>query len=74
MYREHVLNKQKLVSIVTLLIRQLDTIKVSHDSIILPDDDLPLGFPRLLAVDQPLVLPMNTSVRLLVTSLDVIHS
>lgn len=47
---------------------------ISVDSVILPDDDLPLGYPRLLAVDQVLVLPIFTPIRLLVTSNDVIHS
>ena len=32
------------------------------------------GEPRKLAVDKPLVLPINTNIRVLVTSTDVIHS
>jgi heme/copper-type cytochrome/quinol oxidase subunit 2 len=51
-----------------------DDLKLSYDSIILTDEQLPLGFPRLLAVDQPLILPVDTHVRLLITSNDVIHS
>jgi len=51
-----------------------EDIKLNFDSIILTDEQLPLGFPRLLAVDQPLILPMKTPVRILVTSNDVIHS
>jgi len=51
-----------------------EDIKLIFDSIILTDEQLPLGFPRLLSVDQPLILPMKTPVRILVTSNDVIHS
>ena len=36
--------------------------------------DLELGDLRLLTVDNDLVLPINTNIRLLVTSNDVIHS
>jgi heme/copper-type cytochrome/quinol oxidase subunit 2 len=36
------------------------------------DDTLPQL--RLLEVDNPLLLPINTSIRILVTSSDVLHS
>jgi len=35
--------------------------------------DLELGDLRLLEVDNPLVLPINTHVRILTSSSDVIH-
>lgn len=38
------------------------------------DSSLEPGDLRLLAVDSYLVLPVNTSIRLLVSSTDVIHS
>ena len=38
------------------------------------DDDLELGALRELTVDNYLVQPINTSIRLLVSSNDVIHS
>lgn len=38
-----------------------------------PETDLELGDLRLLEVDNPLVLPINTHVRVLMTSTDVIH-
>lgn len=38
------------------------------------DESLELGEQRLLAVDNNLVLPIQTSIRFLVTSTDVIHS
>jgi len=38
------------------------------------DLDVKHGDFRLLEVDNPLVLPVRTTVRLLVTSEDVIHS
>jgi len=40
----------------------------------IPDSDLELGQTRLLEVDNPIVLPSNTHVRLIVTSTDVIHA
>lgn len=44
------------------------------DSFIVPDDELKKGQPRLLTVDNPVVLPAGTNVRLLMTSNDVIHN
>ena len=44
------------------------------DSIIVPDDELKEGQPRLLTVDNPVVLPIKTNIRLLLTSNDVIHN
>jgi cytochrome c oxidase subunit 2 len=40
----------------------------------IPETDLELGDLRLLDVDNSLVLPIDTNIRLLVTSNDVIHS
>lgn len=48
--------------------------KISFDSNVIPDNDLRPGQKRLLDVDNPLVVPANTNVRVLVTSTDVIHS
>ena len=47
---------------------------VSFDSFMIADSDLNLGDLRQLAVDNYLVLPINTSIRLVVSSNDVIHS
>ena len=49
-------------------------ININFDSFLVTDSDLELGDLRLLTVDNYLVLPVNTSIRLLVTSNDVIHS
>lgn len=38
------------------------------------DEDLVFGTFRLLQVDNPIVLPVNTHVRVLITSADVLHS
>jgi cytochrome c oxidase subunit 2 len=46
---------------------------LSFDSFILYDDQLKDGQPRMLSVDNPVVLPANTTVRLLINSNDVIH-
>jgi len=39
-----------------------------------PESDLLIGQLRLLETDNPLYLPVETSIRLLVTGMDVIHS
>lgn len=44
------------------------------DSTIVDEEDLKEGQPRLLTVDESVVLPVNTNVRLLLTSDDVIHN
>ena len=40
----------------------------------MPDDQLKPGQPRLLTVDNELVIPVNKNIRILTTSGDVIHS
>jgi cytochrome c oxidase subunit 2 len=47
---------------------------ISIDSFMLAPEDLNIGDFRQLAVDNYLVLPINTSIRVLCTSNDVIHS
>jgi heme/copper-type cytochrome/quinol oxidase subunit 2 len=39
----------------------------------LPSDDLTPGDLRLLEVDNRVVLPVNTHIRILVTGADVLH-
>ncbi len=46
----------------------------TFDSNIIPDDQLKPGQLRLLDVDNRAVVPVDTTIRLLVTSTDVIHS
>ena len=46
---------------------------IEFDSYMVPESDLELGQYRLLAVDQPVVVPENTHVRLIVTGADVLH-
>ena len=46
---------------------------LSFDSNIIPDEDIKPGQRRLLEVDNRVVLPINTNIRLLMTSEDVIH-
>jgi cytochrome c oxidase subunit II len=41
---------------------------------LVPDKDLKPGQPRLLATDNPVVLPVDTNIRVYVTASDVIHS
>ena len=47
---------------------------ISFDSYILKDDELKEGDRRLLSVDNPVVLPIDTTVRIQLTAADVIHS
>ena len=47
---------------------------IDFSSFIVPDDKLKPGQLRLLAVDNPLVLPAGKNIRILTTSADVIHS
>ena len=49
-------------------------VSIAFDSFMISDNDLELGDLRLLSVDNYLVLPINTSIRLLISSNDVIHS
>lgn len=46
---------------------------VEYDSYLVPESDLELGELRLLTVDEPVVLPVDTTVRFIVTATDVIH-
>jgi cytochrome c oxidase subunit II len=48
---------------------------VSFDSTMIPEEDqVKRGLPRLLEVDNPVVLPVGATVRILVSGTDVIHS
>lgn len=46
---------------------------LAFDSYMLPEDELELGQLRLLEVDNPIVLPINTHIRVIVTAADVLH-
>ena len=45
----------------------------SFDSYMVPEDELELGQLRLLQVDNFITLPIETHIRVLVTSTDVLH-
>ena len=47
---------------------------ISFDSVMLEDDELKPGQHRLLEVDNRVVVPVDTTVRLILTAEDVIHS
>ena len=47
---------------------------IAFDSNIVAEEDLKPGDMRLLTVDNKVVLPVNTNIRLLMTSEDVIHN
>ena len=51
---------------------ELGTVK--FDSYMVPEDELLVGTLRLLEVDNRVVLPLNTHIRVLVTAADVLHS
>jgi len=47
---------------------------ISFDAVMLQEDELEDGQPRLLATDETVVVPVDTNIRLLVTADDVIHA
>jgi cytochrome c oxidase subunit 2 len=47
---------------------------LNFDSYMLPEEDLVVGSFRLLEVDNRVILPTNTPIRLIVTAADVLHS
>nr|WUV40946.1 cytochrome c oxidase subunit 2 [Dolichopus linearis] len=51
-----------------------DFMDVEFDSYMIPTNELPIDGFRLLDVDNRVVLPMNSQIRILVTAADVIHS
>lgn len=51
-----------------------DFLNIEFDAYILPTDELNVGGFRLLEVDHRVILPIDTDVRTLITSADVIHS
>ncbi|MDP6786883.1 MAG: cytochrome c oxidase subunit II [Rhodospirillales bacterium] len=46
----------------------------TFDALMVPDDELKEGQPRLLETDKRVVLPVDTDIRILLTSDDVIHN
>nr|YP_010710329.1 cytochrome c oxidase subunit II [Dyscolus montivagus]WCS92013.1 cytochrome c oxidase subunit 2 [Dyscolus montivagus] len=48
--------------------------KLEFDSYMIPTNELEMSGFRLLDVDNRIVLPFNTQIRVLVTAMDVIHS
>nr|ADY06441.1 cytochrome oxidase subunit II [Echidnophaga gallinacea]AEM23938.1 cytochrome oxidase subunit II [Echidnophaga gallinacea]AEM23940.1 cytochrome oxidase subunit II [Echidnophaga gallinacea]AEM23941.1 cytochrome oxidase subunit II [Echidnophaga gallinacea] len=51
-----------------------DFININFDSYMIPQNDMNLDSFRLLDVDNRIILPMNSQIRLLVTATDVLHS
>nr|QID04134.1 cytochrome c oxidase subunit II [Dacus ciliatus] len=51
-----------------------DFLNVEFDSYMTPTNELPIDGFRLLDVDNRVILPMNSQIRILVTAADVIHS
>nr|QLY90320.1 cytochrome c oxidase subunit II [Drymeia vicana] len=51
-----------------------DFANIEFDSYMIPTNELPMDNFRLLDVDNRVVLPMNSQIRILVTAADVIHS
>jgi cytochrome c oxidase subunit II len=47
---------------------------LAFDSNLVQEADLKPGQPRLLTVDNPLVVPVDTNIRVLITSTDVMHN
>lgn len=51
-----------------------DETLINFDSYMIPEDDLSLGQLRLLEVDNRVVIPVKTHIRVLITAADVLHS
>lgn len=51
-----------------------DGSSIQFDSYMIPTEELEVGQFRLLEVDEKVLVPVNTHVRVIVTSADVIHS
>jgi heme/copper-type cytochrome/quinol oxidase subunit 2 len=51
-----------------------DEQSLTFDSYMIPEDDLELGQLRLLEVDNRVVVPAKSHLRIIVTSADVLHS
>nr|YP_003848762.1 cytochrome c oxidase subunit II [Bactrocera minax]ADL14713.1 cytochrome c oxidase subunit II [Bactrocera minax]WCB98491.1 cytochrome c oxidase subunit 2 [Bactrocera minax] len=51
-----------------------DFVNVEFDSYMIPTNELPTDGFRLLDVDNRVILPLNSQIRILVTAADVIHS
>jgi cytochrome c oxidase subunit 2 len=49
-------------------------VDLEFDSYIIPTSEAPVRGFRLLDVDNRVVLPVSTQVRILITAADVIHS
>lgn len=47
---------------------------IAFDSYMIPEEDLDLGQLRLLEVDNHLVVPVNTHIRVIISAADVLHS
>jgi cytochrome c oxidase subunit 2 len=47
---------------------------ISFESYLVPEEELKQGQPRLLTVDNRLVLPINKNIQVLITAGDVLHS
>ena len=48
--------------------------EIAFDANLVQEADLKEGQPRLLATDNPVVLPVDTNIRILVTATDVLHA
>nr|AYV92161.1 cytochrome c oxidase subunit II [Xenopsylla brasiliensis]AYV92162.1 cytochrome c oxidase subunit II [Xenopsylla brasiliensis]AYV92163.1 cytochrome c oxidase subunit II [Xenopsylla brasiliensis]AYV92164.1 cytochrome c oxidase subunit II [Xenopsylla brasiliensis] len=51
-----------------------DFMNISFDSYMISSNDLNLNFFRLLDVDNRIILPYNTNIRIIITASDVLHS
>jgi heme/copper-type cytochrome/quinol oxidase subunit 2 len=66
-----VFNFTKSLLVDSFLIKAVD---IAFDSRLIDESDLEYGQLRLLEVDNRLILPTEVSIRVLITSYDVLHS
>ena len=51
-----------------------DNDNITFDAVVLEDDELKPGQPRLLATDNDVVVPVNKNIHVLITATDVLHN
>jgi len=70
----HVVGHQWYWSYEVVQISNVPFLQFAFDSYMVTDSDLKIGELRLLKTDNPLILPKNINVLILITSNDVLHS
>ena len=63
-----------VIPVMILVVIAIPSFRLLYKQVVIPEDQLQPGQPRLLAADYDLVVPVDTTVRVIVTAADVIHA